>query len=56
MVASTSHDCSSCCWMVDTRASILNVGPEIVAAHAIDRRVELVQTQLHPQLGDLVNA
>jgi hypothetical protein len=27
IVASTSHDCTSCAWMRETRASILNDGP-----------------------------
>ena len=28
---------------------------EIIAAHAIDGRVQLVQAQFHPQFGDLVD-
>ena len=29
--------------------------PKIIAANAINRRIELVQTQLHPQLRHLVD-
>ena len=41
--------------MVETRASILNVGPKIIAPHAVDGGVEFVQAQLHPQFRDLMD-
>ena len=41
--------------MRETRASILNDGPEIVATDVFARGGQLVQAQLHPQLGRLVD-
>ena len=53
-VSSTAHCSNSCRWMSFTRARILKHGASSSALHVRDRRRELVDHQLHPQLGGLV--
>ena len=53
-VASTSHCSTSCFCTCLTRASRFSAGDEVVGGQQRPRRVQLVQQQLHPQLGDLV--
>ena len=50
-VSSTAHCSKSCFWISLTRARILKHGSSAIGAHVRDRRRELVDHQLHPQLG-----
>ena len=52
MVASTSQDCSSCCWIVEHTRQHLERRAQIVTAHAIHGGAELMQAQFH--LTDLM--
>ena len=54
IVASTSQACTSCSMMRDTRASILKACRSWSRRTARDRRAQLVQHELHPQLAGLV--
>ena len=54
IVASTSQAWTSCSMIRLTRASILNARPSSSRATRRDRRAQLVEHQLHPQLGGLV--
>ena len=53
-VASTSHCSTSCFCTCLTRASRFSAGRQLVGGEQRTGRVQLVQQQLHPQLGDLV--